>query len=58
VRGVSKQERERKARATAEILGLSEVVLRKPGFLINASSKATRSSDHHEWKITIAIKSL
>jgi len=33
VRGVSKQERERKARATADILGLSEVVLRKPGQL-------------------------
>ena len=33
VRGVSKQERERKARATAEILGLSEVVLRKPAQL-------------------------
>jgi multiple sugar transport system ATP-binding protein len=30
VRGVSRQERERKARATADILGLSEVVLRKP----------------------------
>jgi multiple sugar transport system ATP-binding protein len=33
VRGVSKQERERKARATADILGLSEVVLRKPAQL-------------------------
>jgi multiple sugar transport system ATP-binding protein len=33
VRGVSKQERERKARATADILGLTEVVLRKPGQL-------------------------
>jgi multiple sugar transport system ATP-binding protein len=33
VRGVSKQERERKARETADILGLTEVVLRKPGQL-------------------------
>src|SRR5262245_46508558 len=33
VRGVSKQERERKARATADVLGLSEVVLRKPAQL-------------------------
>ena len=30
VRGVAKQERERKARETADVLGLSEVVLRKP----------------------------
>jgi multiple sugar transport system ATP-binding protein len=30
VRGVAKQERERKARETADLLGLSEVVLRKP----------------------------
>ena len=33
VRGVSKQERERKARETADILGLTEVVLRKPAQL-------------------------
>jgi multiple sugar transport system ATP-binding protein len=33
VRGVSKHERERKARETADVLGLSEVVLRKPGQL-------------------------
>ena len=33
VRGVAKQERERKARETADILGLSEVVLRKPAQL-------------------------
>ena len=30
VRGVAKQERHRKARETADVLGLSEVVLRKP----------------------------
>jgi multiple sugar transport system ATP-binding protein len=33
VRGVAKRERDRKARQTAEILGLSEVVNRKPGQL-------------------------
>jgi len=33
VRGISKDERERKAREAADVLGLSEVALRKPGQL-------------------------
>jgi multiple sugar transport system ATP-binding protein len=33
VRGVSKEQRQRKAREAADVLGLSEVVLRKPGQL-------------------------
>src|SRR5262249_58920580 len=33
VRGVSKRERERKAREAADVLGLTEVVLRKPAQL-------------------------
>ena len=42
VRGVSKQERERKARETADILGLSEVVLRKPAPALGRSAPARR----------------
>ena len=42
VRGVSKQERERKAREAADVLGLTEVVLRKPRAALGRPAPARR----------------